>query len=167
MGGWALSYVLSGKAEIQSGEIFLDQTPATSSCLSKVGCYVGEGYLNKRFLGEKTIRQQIMQGLKENRSSFSLQEILDLFELSSSRLDRKLDQISNERWNASAAIGFAHGKRIYSFPWLNTAWIHRLNQRIEHCVTVLKQYGAIVLIPTSHAASLSEIVDSSIPISNR
>jgi len=166
MGGWALSYVLSGKTEIQSGEISLDQTPVTSSFLSKIGCYVGEGYLNKSLFGEKTIRQQIIEGLKANDINFSLQEIIDLFELSQSRLDRKMGQISNERWNASAAIGFAHGKSIYCFPWLNTAWINTLNQRIEHCVRILKQFGAIVIIPTSNASLLNQIVDSTIPTSS-
>ncbi|MEC0248175.1 hypothetical protein P4H65_20470 [Paenibacillus chitinolyticus] len=163
-GGWALSYFLAGREKAQSGSLFFNNVLATDqSVLAEYGCYVGEGATSRKMFGGNTIRQQIEAGLKQNKK-FSFNELVELFELSSSRLDRKMEHISNERWNASIAIGLAHGKTIFCFPWLNTAWINSLRNRIIPSVKILKDHGAIVIIPTAKTETLNNIADYSVDI---
>ncbi|SEG78735.1 hypothetical protein [Paenibacillus sp. UNC499MF] len=163
-GGWVLSYYLTGREKEQSGTLFLNNVlAADSSVLAGYGCYVGEGVISRNLFGGRTVRQQIEEGLKQN-NAFTLNELVEWFELSSSRLDRKLEHISNERWNASIAIGLAHGKTIFCFPWLNTAWIQSLRSRIAASVRILKDQGAIIIIPTAKREALNQLADYCVDI---
>ncbi|MFS0837426.1 hypothetical protein [Paenibacillus sp. 1P03SA] len=163
-GGWVLSYYLTGREKEQGGTLFLNNVlAADSSVLAGYGCYVGEGVSSRNLFGGRTVRQQIEEGLKQN-NAFTLNELVEWFELSSSRLDRKLEHISNERWNASIAIGLAHGKTIFCFPWLNTAWIHSLRSRIAASVRISKDQGAIIIIPTAKREALNQLADYCVDI---
>jgi hypothetical protein len=159
-GGWTLSYVLSGRINVgANGRIWLNGNAADQRMLIEQGCYVGNGIVEKGFLKGKSIRQQLLRGLKRNKD-FSFEEIVELFELAPSRLDRKIDQIGNERWSASAAVGLAHSKKVFCLPWLNDSWIKKLYPRIKQSVKILKSYGAIVIIPTTRAESVDNLVDA-------
>ncbi|WP_084783439.1 ATP-binding cassette domain-containing protein [Paenibacillus sp. FJAT-26967] len=163
-GGWALSYCLSGKVKAQHGEIVINQSRVDQNQIINYGSYVGEGTSSRMFFKERTVRQQIKQGLERRNSKYTFQEIVDLFELSSSRLNRSLRYISNERWNASIAIGLANGKSIFCFPWLSTGWIQSIQGRINTCARILKDRGAIIIIPTSKKDTLNDIADYSVEI---
>lgn len=47
--------------------------------------------------------------------------------LTEPRYDRKLLQLSGERWRASAALGYANGKRIFYAPYECTKFYHQMN----------------------------------------
>ncbi|GAB6988155.1 hypothetical protein [Paenibacillus pini] len=106
-----------------------------------------------------TIREQLERATSNH---FSMSELIYLLELSPSRLDREMKHISNERWNASIAIGMGQGKRIFCFPWLNHVWKDALKVRLEHCSGVLKQLNCILLIPTHSPTIIEDIVDEMI-----
>lgn len=161
-GGWALSSLLTGREKPLSGEIIIDNKVVDPSVFRDIGCYAGEGYKDKGLFGRKTVYKQLQDGAK--RTKQSVQEIVEMFELSESRLHRTIDRVSNERWNASIAIGFANGKQIYCFPWLSTGWVANIKPRIELCINILKQHGAIVIFPTTKPENLYSIADEFVQV---
>ncbi|GIO86407.1 hypothetical protein J25TS5_33390 [Paenibacillus faecis] len=158
-GGWALSYLLSAKVSNYTGRIFINQEMAHSKDLLSYGWYIGEGVRAKNNFGlvrKLTVREQLISC---ELSAFTIEKLVDLFELSPSRLDRELKYISNERWNASAAIGLAHGKQIYCFPWMDDMWKEVIKVRLRHCSEVLKQNNCLVIIPTPSLQIVKDFVD--------
>lgn len=65
--------------------------------------------------------------------------------------------VSGERWKASMAIGYAMGKSIYCFPWLNTKRLMQLKEHIIICSKALVDIGAIIIIPTTKPETLLSI----------
>ncbi|MEK5236063.1 hypothetical protein NST99_10230 [Paenibacillus sp. FSL L8-0470] len=109
-GGWALSYLLSGNCKKFQGDILINDRLVERNLLYTKGWYVGEGLKGGLFKRQLTVREQLERGISVD---YTVDELIDSFELSPSRLDREIRYISNERWNASAAIGLAHGKQVF------------------------------------------------------
>ncbi|WP_019911902.1 hypothetical protein [Paenibacillus sp. HW567] len=103
-----------------------------------------------------TVRQQLEMGTAEKHAIDTLVEYL---ELAPSRLDRDLSHISNERWNASVAIGLAHEKQVFCFPWLSEMWKNAIIARLEHCSTVLKLNNCMLLIPVQNISNIENFID--------
>lgn len=157
-GGWALSYLLAGKVKKYMGIIRINGLIADAKLLRSNSIYVGEGLHSKRwFLGgsKKTIRQL----LEEGSNSYSVGELIETLELSHSRLDRSIRQISNERWNASVAIGLAHSRQIFCFPWFDTEWKKINHARLKHCAEVLRSNNKMMIIPSDSVQYIEKIVD--------
>lgn len=158
-GGWALSYLLAGRARNYKGNIYLDRELANSHMLLSYGWYVGEGLQDKNMFGlhrNMTIREQLASC---DLSDYTMDKLIDLFELSSSRLDRPMKFISNERWNASTAIGLANGKQIFCFPLLDDTWKDAIKVRLRHCSEILKQNNCLVIIPSPSLHIIEDFVD--------
>jgi ABC-type Na+ transport system ATPase subunit NatA len=171
-GGWGLSYNLAGREHYISGEIKIDGMNATPHDLERIGWYVGEGIPSQGLFRRKlSVRQQLKIALKHNhhRKNFKIEEIIRLFNLSEDRLDMKLEQYSWEGWRASIAIGYAHGKQVFCFPWLHTSCINDLilNCGIHICIDILKAAGNIVILPTSQPESIDFFIDNIVPLENR
>lgn len=113
-GGGALSYALAGKVERLNGIILVNGKEVDAGMLRNVSCYVGEGGQHEQ-TKENTIKNQLIDGLKQGHINSSLSHIVEVFGLSESRLDRTIDYVSNERWNASMAIGYVFGKKNFLF----------------------------------------------------
>lgn len=163
-GGWALSYLLSGKSKAYTGKIFKDGNLIRYHWLQENGWYVGEGLPQKRILRpwkELTICQQLESGVT---SAFSVSELMEAFELTPDRMDREMKYSSNERWNASCAIGIAHGKLIFCFPWLEDSVKNIIRMRLRHCSEILKQNNCIVIIPVESDSIVKDFVDEIIYI---
>ena len=165
-GGWALSYSLAGKQKDYNGVIKVNGNVVDYKILKGISCYVGEGIESKKLFGKKnTIIEQLDAGLKSKKNnSNNIEYIIQLFELSKERTNRIIEHISNERWKASIAIGYAYGKQIYCFPWLNSGEIMFLKEHIKLCIGILRKNGAIVIIPTCKEKSIMDIVDETIYI---
>lgn len=118
-GAWALSYMLSGKVKQKSGYVFSnDNIILGHEKLKLQSCYVGDIIYNRSKFGLKyypTVKQLLEENVVLTKQS--IERIMDALELSPSRMDRPLHLISNERWNASVAIGLAQGKTIFCFPY--------------------------------------------------
>jgi ABC-type glutathione transport system ATPase component len=140
LGGWLLSYLLAGRdhhfQNSSDSPITLNGEPVHSEALKKLSCYVGEGVaeipyryyrrypwiLTWKIRGIKTVAEQISEGIQRTSNRYSLQEIVDMFELTGlhekGRIHRPLEFNSGERWRASLAIGFAFQKKLFCVPWI-------------------------------------------------
>jgi len=161
-GGWALSYLLSGKTKRYKGLVNIDGNSVSQQFLKLHGWYVGEGLPKKNILSkEMTIREQLESSLS---SRYSINELINLFELAPSRMDRTIKFISNERWNASTAIGLVHGKRIFCFPWLEDSIKNLIRGRLRLCSEIIKNNNCMMIIPVQSASIVEEFVDEIIYI---
>lgn len=157
-GGWALSYLLSGREQKFSGWITINGKKMERGTLDSYGWYVGEGIQSSTLWYNKklTIREQLELGTTKEHS---VNELIRVLELAPSRLDREIRHISNERWNASIAIGLAHEKQVFCFPWLSDMWKEALTARLIHCSNVLRQYNRILIIPVENTSKLEDCID--------
>ena len=170
-GGWALSYTLAGRQKHFNGTITINGDEVDDKILAKSSCYVGEGVIEEKglFGYKNAIIKQIENGVKTGKSKcHTSADVIKLFNLEDeiSRLNRNIYKISNFRWLASIAVGYSYGKMIYCFPWLNTGWIKFVRNQIDRCFEVLKDEGAIILIPTPKLDSVTDIVDDVIYIND-
>ena len=163
-GGWALSYTLTGNKSkndcITNGTIKIDGKIVTLNELKKISCYVGEEGIKTKWLGLKkmSVLEQLRTASIDNEH-IDIDKIIEEFQLSHERVNRPVQHLSGERWNASMAIGYALNKKIYCFPWFNSGWMYRLRPRLQACFDVLKKNGAIIILPTANIKSVADIVD--------
>ncbi|MWC31233.1 hypothetical protein [Paenibacillus sp. MMS18-CY102] len=160
-GGGALSYLLSGKVQTKSGNILINNKINEAHVFQPIGWYVGEDGKSSfaSRLGmkkQKTIREQLENAPPGN---YSTEQLITLFGLSASRLEREINYISNERWNASTAIGLAYGKRIFCFPWLEDDMKGIIRARLKLCSSILKQNKSILIIPVQSDSIVEQFVD--------
>lgn len=166
-GGWGLSYVLSGRDTCPKQKIFTNEKEISQEDLKRIGWYVGDGIeRNSVFNREKSIKKQLQLGVKQNKHC--VEEIVNKFNLSHDRLNQRLSELSWEKWRASIAIGYAHNKKIFCFPWLNTAQVNDLilNTGFHIYSDILKKEGAIIIVPTDKKETLEFIVDEYVVLNN-
>jgi len=160
-GGWALSTILSGRDKSFEGKIMLNDVELTYDKLRQCSCYVGADTGLKKFgLVPMTVKEQINCGINMGLSfSDDTEDIRQRFGLSSERFNRDFKHISGERWRASMAIGYAFGKKVYCFPWVNSRFLFSHDSNLKLCLRTLISVGAIIIIPTTYAGALDDIVD--------
>jgi len=160
-GAWALSYLLAGRVRSDKGRVcYSDGSPLDRKQLFKHGAYVGEIPYKRSILGKKkylTVESLLFEN--SVRSKSEVLEIAEALELSPTRLKRPLHQISNERWNASVAIGLSQGKTVFCFPLLNREWKERIYVRLKTCSYLLKKYRCITIIPSDNEKYLTKFTD--------
>ncbi|WP_262684784.1 P-loop NTPase family protein [Paenibacillus baimaensis] len=162
-GGWTFSHILAGCNKYgYEGQISFNGKIMSKVDLNELGWYIGEGINKNRWF---TFRKpSIIKQLKSGQDD-QIDRLIERFQLSPSRLDRNIEMISNERWNASAAIGLAHGKLVFGYPWLSPGLINTyLYERIKLINEILKETGATVLLPTSRIDVIQGLVDETIEI---
>lgn len=159
-GGWALTTILSGRDTMYEGKIFLNDEEVTYEELKKSSCYVGiDAGLKKHFgLKPMTVKEQIEYGIKKGLSfSADIDDIRKKFGISEERFVRDINHVSGERWRASIAIGYALGKKVYCFPWVNSHFLNSHADNFKLCFQSLKTVNAIVILPTTYADAIKEI----------
>ncbi|MDQ0058608.1 hypothetical protein [Paenibacillus harenae] len=95
-------------------------------------------------------------------SEEAVRSAVEELELSPSRMNRPLHYISNERWNATVAIGLAHGKSIFCFPYLDSYWKERIRVRLEICAGIVRRNHRLMIIPSDNESVISDLVDEMI-----
>lgn len=163
-GATGLSYTLAGHVNYGNGEIRLDDELIYQKDLGELGTLVWHDYLGRRKapLG-KQLSEALAIGNPYNLNS--IKELLDLFGLPETVLDRRIDQVSHRRWRFSAAIQLARGKRIFAFPWLNPNYINsHIDAWLGLMLEVLKSFNTWVIIPTSRPEALGKNVDNSLAV---
>ncbi len=152
-GIFAISYILSmGRT---SKRAFFATAPVVTvdgeemelSEFSALSCYVDESYplISKR----KTVRQMINEGLKKSKLKLTADNIIELFKLSDDRVDRRLNEIGNERFRAMVAICFANNKKVFCFPWMSESKINDFKGHISFVIDLLSKHGAVIILPSS------------------
>ena len=114
---------------------------------------------SKPKLNKKTIKEQIEYGVRCKLTDADFSTIQKMFCISSERVDRNISFVSGERWKASAAIGYANGKKVFCYPWMNSKDIEHLKEQLSHTVKVLLDAGCIVIMPTTKAENIKKVTN--------
>lgn len=111
----------------------------------------------------------LLAAVKKYKKYDDIEEIIDEFNLSRSRLDYKLSQCSWEKWRISLAIGYASKKKIFCFPWMNSLLLFDCmnNSAVYYFFEKLKKEGAIIILPTSRKENLKSVADKIIEIGGK
>lgn len=159
MGAWAIAYVLAGNSSSYSGSISINGTVADTTILRENGWYVGERLKRRGILGISKSLTVLQELEREEPNAESINNWIEQLELSSTRLGRPIEHISNERWNASVAIGLAQGRSVFCFPWFGQEWKEILRVRLATCAELLKKQGCIMIIPSDSPLIIDSFVD--------
>lgn len=169
-GGWGVATCLGGRSSNQYfGKVLLEGIEINPQILAEYSCFVSENKFLELNLNQEmlTVRNCIEQALNLSNLSYSANEIKSMFCLSDERFDRPLNFVSGEIWQISIAIGFALGKDIFCYPWLNEHDIFRFEVAYKHgIIKLLKDSGKLVLIPSSQKQKLRKYCDHTIIFSN-
>lgn len=148
--GQELSNLITGLNKEKNCVIKIDDNTVSSKELRNISCYVGKG-IYKKFFHKRTVRKEIEYALKHSNSNFTSYDIVNMFSLTPSRLERKLKYTGNEHWRASLAIGYAGNKQVFCFPFVNKELASELIRlRIDEFIEMLKSEGKIIVIPTEN-----------------
>ncbi len=166
-GAWAFSECIGGRGESCDGEIYINGEKASVDIKIKNGqianqnklyitikelykstCFIGEADIKDLLTVKKiTAKIAIERALKISKLPYTVNEIKNMFFLTDGRFDRALRYTSAEIYRISIAIGFALGKEIFCYPWLNiNQYMRTVDPRI---MRILKKHNKIVLIPVS------------------
>ena len=154
-GIFAISYFISmydkinHKVLFQPQEAIVDGKAMQLSELSKQACYLDQSY--RLFASRKPVSDLVVQGLKQSKIVYSVDEIRNMFEIEKFRFDLPVDATGNERFKIMAAIGFCFGKQIFCFPWMSRMRFECFEAHTKKGLDVLESMGKIVILPIGKA----------------
>lgn len=155
-----LSYLLGGRVDFDEFQVFIDGNCVTETDLMALSWNLEPA---KEKYKNKTVKKSIEQAIKKNGCKDSFEDIAREFWLTEPRYDRKLRQLSGERWRASAALGYANGKRIFYAPYECTKFYHQMNSsNLFKALRYLADKGTIVVLPVGSDTFLKTVVDECI-----
>lgn len=167
-GGWALSWMIGGLIEPKFGSILKNNIVYKASERKMDSWCVRVSEIKKfGVLGNQKVSSQIQHGLKTSQNQhIKLEtEIIKHFHLTSERYQRPIRQLSHESWRASCAIGLAHGKKIFCFPYIDQRLIEDFYDLwLKEMVDLLRDSGALVLIPAVATQFAEKLCDEIIPV---
>lgn len=155
-----VSYLLGGKVDFGNLRLFCNDYELLKNMLEQTSWNLepsNEKYKNA------IVKKSIEKALLKNDSKEDFNTIAKKFILTEPRYDRKLSQLSGERWRASAALGYANRKKIYYAPYKSSNFYYQMCH--SGLLKVLKELtadGAIVLLPAGSDEFLRHIVDECI-----
>lgn len=162
-GNWALSYLITGWSKLQGSKILIDGSETSENRLRNISCYVGRShyYDIEPFHKQISVKKAIELGIKKTQTdSANFQDIKNKFDLSTERVDRRFNQIGNEHWRASLAIGYAYNKKIYCLPFLESSqWENYYSIMLEKWLNILKNEESIIIIPTDNEETVGKLID--------
>ena len=156
----ALSYLLTGRVQLHNTNIKINGISISKKELEQISCYVGSSSSKKRFFNKPTVRDEINNALTFSNISMNIEDIVNYFSLTPSRLDRLLKYTGNEHWRASLAIGYSNEKKIYCFPYVTEELsLELVRLRIDEFIIRLKNEGNIIIIPSDKKTELIKVSD--------
>lgn len=167
-GGAALSCGMTGNTGFYEGKIYIDGIERNIKDIVDISWYIGNDLYNYRtniFLCNKsrinknTIKKQIEYGISCKKTNTDFLTIQKMFNISVERVDRNIKFVGYERWKASAAIGYANGKKIFCYPWMNSKDIIQFKEQLSYIAKVLLDAGCVVIIPTTKEENIKMISD--------
>ena len=159
-----LSYLLGGQIKIEDGlDIYLNDNRITQDKLNSISWNLEPNYEPYKNL---IVRKSIEKALKNGYVEESFEELAESFCLAPERYDCKLSQLSGERWSASAAVGYASGKKVFYAPY-NASNFYSSNARLDQMISYLSSHDCMVLLPVGSDMYLKDHVDQCIYIEQR
>ena len=157
-----LSYLLGGKVDFGDLRIYLNEGEIREQDLQLVSWNLEP---SEAGYGKAIVKRSIEKALDRNKSEESFSDIQDKFLLTQPRFNRKLRQLSGERWRASAALGYAEGRRIFYAPYKTSKFYYNMCQSgLLKALRELTTAGAIVLLPAGSDEFVKHIADKCIYI---
>lgn len=155
-----LSYLLGGRVDTDELKVFVNEKEVGRQELAKLSWNLEPS--RERYRTAVVIKA-IQKAIKKNGLQDSFSDIQNSFFLTPPRQDRRLFQLSGERWRASAALGYVEGKRIFYAPYKMSEFYYQMCQSgLLKALRELTDSGAVVLLPCGSDAFLKHIVDECI-----
>lgn len=167
-GGESISEMLSGNI-FGKNIIYFDDIKVDENVVKSNGWYVGKKQYSKGIIKrEISVKSALCDAIKKYHKYTNINEVVEDFHLTRNRLGYQLSKYSGEKLRASMAIGYACNKKIYCFPWMNTAYFHDiiLSSGVFRLFKKLKEEGCIIILPTSRRENVIGLVDKIIEIDN-
>ncbi len=155
-----LSYLLGGKVDFGDLKLFCNDRELSRNALEETSWNLEPSNEPYR---SAFVRKSIEKALLQNGRTEDFNAIAGKFILTEPRYDRKLFQLSGERWRASAALGYANRRKIFYAPYETSNFYY--NMCLSGLLKVLRALtadGAIVLLPAGSDEFLKHIVDECI-----
>ena len=156
-GNWSVSYLLSmykhrPKDFILFGEptAVVNDEVVSLDQLSEYSCYMDET-LYPLFRGKATVKERIRRGLAHSKRNDTYDDIKNIFDLDSQRVERPPSCVGNERFRAMAAIGLSYQKEIFCFPWLSHERFVGYHANMTGLLRILEQLGEMAIVPVGAA----------------
>lgn len=163
-GAMYLSYLLGGKVDFGNLKLFCNDYELTRKRLEEISWNLEPS--NEKYKND-IVRKAIEKALYKNNCKEDFRAMAQKFILTEARHDRKLCQLSGERWRASAALGYANRKKIYYAPYNCSMFYYQMcNSCLLKALRELTDDGAIVLLPAGSDEFLKHIVDECIYINS-
>lgn len=155
-----LSYLLGGQIDFGDLKIYINNGEISKEYLESISWNLEpneEKYRNKK------VKKSIKKALLRNNSKEFFLDIQQKFVLTEKRSDRKLFQLSGERWRASAGLGYVENKKIFYAPYKASSFYYAMSQSgLIKALRELTDSGAIVLLPVGSDDFVKYIVDKCI-----
>ena len=152
-----LSYLLGGKVDFGDLQIYYNDKKIEKEYLSLISWNLEPSHEKYR---NKAVKKSIEKMIQKSYCEDSFEEIAEKFILTKPRYNRKLFQLSGERWRASAALGYAAGKHIFYAPYETSQFYYQMSrQGLIKILRNLTDSGSMVLLPASSDVFLKHIVD--------
>ena len=149
---WAVSYLLSMYVHRPKDFILFERPEVTVNGkiislneLSEFACYMDKLY--PLFSTSRSVKKQIIRGLKSSKLNCSYDDIKNLFQIDSERFERPLTGVGNEIFKAMAAIGFSYKKEIFCFPWLSSMRFEGYHLNLTYVLQTLEKLEKTVIVP--------------------
>ena len=157
-----LSYLLGGKVKFDDLKLYYNDTEINRHDLERISWNLEPHYEKYK---KAVVKKSIEKAIRENQCAEDFETIAERFILTEPRYDRKLFQLSRERWRASAALGYASGKKIFYAPYRASKFYYNMCQSaLLKALKELTASGAIVLLPVGSDDFMKHIADECIYI---
>lgn len=182
-GGAVLSYGLTNtgfrkqnNTGFYEGTICVDDKEETIDYIVKNSWYIGydiygshKPLFRRKIIGEplcyeydilrrrKTIKEQIEAGVQAKHCDLNTDTIQNMFELREPRLGRSIKYVNGERWKSSIAIGFAYGKKIFCYPWVNSKDVGIMEEQMRKNIKILTDSNCFVVLPTTKEENIKKL----------
>lgn len=167
LGANGISYLLSGEKVIKEEKIIYNDKKLDVNQLS-IGWYVGN-YKSLNFIDRYTnIGSLLKRYIKKENVYSCIDEVLDEFGINKNLLESNIYNCGWVYWRVFIALGVCLNKKVFCFPYLNTARVSELMTcaSVYRCIDILKEREKIIIIPTSSAKNLIPIIDNEIILKN-
>ncbi len=161
-GAMYLSYLLGGKVDFGDLKIYCNDIELSRGDLEQISWNLEP--TNEKYKSA-VVKKSIVKAIQKNECIENFDAIAEKFILTEPRYDRKLFQLSGERWRASSALGYVKQKKIFYAPYKPSKFYYQMCQSgLLKALKELTASGAIVLLPVGSDDFMKCIADECIYI---